>query len=131
MKFQPTHDRILIKPTPPEEERAGLFLLKQDQEQPSEGIVIAVGTGVPLHNVNLTVNGDATEANMNALKEVITLLKEGRPMRVKVGDYVLYGKYAGTKVVHDEQEHIIIREADVFGCLVNDELQPSDNTQDY
>ena len=68
---------------------------------------------------------------MNALKDVIKLLKEGRPMRVKVGDYVLYGKYAGTKVIHDDYEHIIIREADVFGILVNDELQPSDNTQDY
>lgn len=131
MKFIPTHDRILIKPTPPEEERAGLYLLQQDQEQRSEGLVIAVGTGVPLHNVNLTINGDALEANMNSLKEVITLLKEGRPMRVNVGDYVLYGKYAGTKVILDDTEHLIIREADVFGILVNDQPQPVDNTQDY
>lgn len=131
MKFIPTHDRILIKPTPPADELAGLILLQQDQEPRSEGLVISVGTGVPLHNVNLTINGDAAEANMNALKEVITLLKEGRPMRVKPGDYVLYGKYAGTKVLLDDIEYIIIREADVFGILVNDQPQPADNTQDY
>lgn len=120
MRFQPIHDRILIKPTPPDNHRAGLEMLQSEVEPKSEGTVVAVGHGVPLHNIHLNLTGDADDATMIALKEVVSMIEQGRKMRVKVGDYVMYGKYAGTKIIHEGEEHIMIREADVFGILTDD-----------
>lgn len=122
MKFKPTHDRVLIKPTPRDQFIADNFeLLDGDQQDKSEGTVVAVGDGVPLHDIRLQVTGELTEASMNSLKEVIALIERGRQMRVQPGDYVQYGRYAGTKVMYEGEEHIMIREADIFGKFLSDE----------
>ena len=121
MKFKPTHDRVLIKPTPRDQFIAGFELLDGDQQDKSEGTVVAVGDGVPLHDIRLQVTGELTEASMNALKEVIALIERGRQMRVQPGDHVQYGRYAGTKVMYEGEEHIMIREADIFGKFISDE----------
>lgn len=111
------HDRILIKPTPADKVRCGLELLSQDQEEKAEGTVVMVGHGVPLHDIRLNISGDL-DANTGAiLKEIVELIEKGRAMQVKEGDYVLYGKYAGTKVNFNDEEHILIREGDVFMIL--------------
>lgn len=118
MRFEPFQDRILIKPTPPDEYvGGGLQLLSSDKEPKAEGIVIEVGRGVPLHEINLKVTGDVTVEAMIALKQVVELIENGRKMLAQPGDYVLYGKYAGTKQMHNGEEHIIVRESDVFGRL--------------
>jgi co-chaperonin GroES (HSP10) len=117
MKFNPLADRILIKPTPPDNFRGGLEI---QGEPKAEGTVIAIGKGVPLHNITLNVTGEVTPEAMSHLAEVVSLIEKGRAMNVKVGDYVMYGKYAGTKVMHNDEEHIIIREADVFGDLTEE-----------
>ena len=113
MKFKPHQDRILIKPTPPDKFRGGIELL--DAEDKTEGTVIAVGTGVPLHNIHLNVTGDVSEAAMDKLLQVVKLIEKGREMAYQPGDYVIYGRYAGTKITYNGEEHILIRDGDVFG----------------
>ena len=55
MKFKPTHDRVLIKPTPRDQFIADNFeLLDGDQQDKSEGTVVAVGDGVPLHDIRIS-----------------------------------------------------------------------------
>lgn len=115
MEFQPVHDRILIKPTPPDKFRGAIELLDSETEPKSEGTVIAVGDGVPLHNIKLNVTGEVTKEAMEALERVVDKIEKGRQMRVQPGQYVLYGRYAGTKVRLNDEDYIIIREADVFG----------------
>lgn len=117
MKFNPTADRILIKPADPDKFRAGLEMFGADVVEKSEGTVIAVGTGVLLHNIKLNVTGEVTPEAMNKLHDIVTLIERGRELMYKPGDYVVYGKYAGTKVMIDEVEHLVIRECDVFGTL--------------
>lgn len=121
MNFKPERDRILIKPADPDKYRGGLEFYGSDVQDKAEGEVIAVGPGVPLHNIRLEVTGEVTEAAMQKLKEVVELIERGREMRYKPGDYVMYGKYAGTKIRLDEVEYIIVREADVFGTLEDNE----------
>ncbi len=116
-QFQPIHDRICIKPTAPDNFVAGIELFGADIQEKAEGTVVSVGQGVPLHEINLKVLGDATLETMSRVEEVVRLIENGRKMRVKVGDYVIYGKYAGTKIKLDGEDHIIVREADVFGIL--------------
>ena len=86
MKIRPLHDRILV--TRIEEEtttKGGLIIPDTAKEKPQEGRVVAVGSG--------------------------KLLEDGsvRPLDVKTGDKVLFGKYAGSEVKLDGDEHIIIR----------------------
>lgn len=120
MKFNPNHDRILIKPTPPEQERAGLQMLASEVEPKAEGTVIAIGKGVPSHNIHLNVTGDVTPESMAMLNEVVQLIERGRQLSCKPGDYVMYGRYAGTKIIHNGEEHLLIRDADVFGLLTEE-----------
>lgn len=124
-QFNPVHDRILIKPADPDKYVAGLELIGNDVQDKAEGEVISVGTGVPLHNVKLEVTGEVNEAAMDKLLKVVELIERGRQMRVKPGDYVLYGKYAGTKVTIDEVNYVIVRENDVFGTLRDSEQTPT------
>lgn len=120
MRFEPHHDRILIKPAPPETSRAGLELMSNDIQDKAEGTVIEIGTGVPLHNIKLEVTGEVTEAAMDKLIKVIELINKGREISYKPGDYVLYGRHAGTKVPINGEDFIMLREADVFGKLIDD-----------
>jgi chaperonin GroES len=90
-KIQPLGDRVVIKPTPREEKsKGGIVLPDTAKEKPQEGEIIAVGPG------RLTEDG----------KRIA--------MEVKVGDKVIYSKYAGTEVKLDEEELIIMRESDIL-----------------
>ena len=91
MALHPLGDRILIKHLEQEEKTAGGIILPDSaKEKPQEGKVLAVGKG--------------------------RLLEDGtvRPLEVKVGDTVLFAKYSGTEVLHDEKEYLILKEEDVL-----------------
>ena len=94
MAIQPLADRILVKLMAEEEKSPGGIILPDTaKEKPQEGKVVAVGKG--------------------------RLLEDGtvRPLEIKVGDTVLFAKYSGTEVNHDEKEFTILREDDVLAVL--------------
>jgi chaperonin GroES len=94
MKIRPLHDRVVIRRT--EEERkspGGIVIPDNAQEKPIQGEVLAVGHGKPLDNGQV------------------------RPMDVKVGDRVLFGKYSGSEVKIDGQELLVMREEDIMAVL--------------
>jgi chaperonin GroES len=94
MKMKPLYDRVLIKRIEEKEQKKGTIIIPDTaKEKPMEGKVIAVGAGA--------VN------------------KEGKrtPLEVKVGDRVLFGKYAGTEIKINDEEHVILREDEVLGIL--------------
>jgi chaperonin GroES len=94
MKMRPLHDRILIKRVEEEAKtKGGIIIPDTAKEKPQEGKVIAVGSG------RLTDAG-----------KVVAL-------EVKKGDRVLFGKYSGSEVNIDGEEHLIIREEDVLAIL--------------
>ena len=111
-KYQPLDDRILIKPDPQDEMIGGLLVADENKPKKLTGTVMAVGTGVPLHNIKLNITGDVSDTTQ--IKELIELLKAGRPMKVDVGDRVVYGQFAGTRLPIDGEEYIMLRESDVF-----------------
>lgn len=93
-KFRPLQDRILVKRLEAEEKTAGGIIIPDTaKEKPVEGRVIAVGNGKYLDN------GKRQE------------------LSVKTGDKVLFGKWSGTEIKVDGEEHIILREDDVLGVL--------------
>ena len=94
MKIRPLHDRVIVKRL--EEERktaSGIVIPDAAAEKPDQGQILAVGPGKRDEN--------------------------GKPvgMDVKVGDRVLFGKYAGTEIKVDGVEHIIIREDEILGII--------------
>ena len=91
-KIEPLGDKVVIKSTPKEEVSKGGIVLPDTaaKEKPQEGEIIAVGPG------RLTEKGQRIA------------------MEVKVGDKVIYSKYAGTEFKLDEQELIIMRESDIL-----------------
>jgi len=94
MKIRPLADRVVVKRTKEEEKtKGGIIIPDSAKEKPVEGLVIAVG------------NGKA--------------MKDGkvRPLDVKAGDRVLFGKYSGTEVKLDGEEHVILREDDLLAVL--------------
>ncbi|WP_456377794.1 co-chaperone GroES [Thiolapillus sp.] len=94
MKIRPLHDRLVIRRM--EEEHTspgGIVLPDSATEKPIEGEVIAVG------------NGKITDSG------------EVRPLDVKVGDKVLFGKYAGTEVKIGGEELLVMREEDIMGVI--------------
>jgi chaperonin GroES len=94
MNVRPLGDRVVLKPVEREERtKSGIVLPDTAKEKPQEGIVEAVGTGRILDNGNKV------------------------PMELKVGDRVLYAKYAGNEFKVDEIEYLIISEKDVLGVL--------------
>ena len=96
MKVRPLHDRILVRRVAEEEKtKGGIIIPDTAKEKPAEGEVIAVGGGKP--NDKGTV----------------------RPLEVKKGDRVLFGKYSGNEIKIDGIEHIILREEEVLGVLDN------------
>ena len=89
--LQPLADRVLVKPIEREEKtKSGIYLPDTDKEKPQEGEVIAVGTG------RMTEDGKRIALD------------------VKVGDVVLYSKYGGAEIKVDDEELIILREADIL-----------------
>ncbi|MBZ5637678.1 MAG: co-chaperone GroES [Acidobacteriia bacterium] len=94
MKVKPLYDRILVKRIEEKEQKRGNIIIPDTaKEKPMEGKVIAAGNG------KLDDNG----------KRV--------PLEVKVGDRVLFGKYAGTEIKIDDDEHVILREDEVLGVI--------------
>ena len=90
-KLVPLGDRVVIKPSPKEEvSRGGIVLPDTVKEKPVDGEIIAVGPG--------------------------KLTDEGKrlPMDVKVGDIVVYSKYAGTEFKDKDEELVIMRESDIL-----------------
>ena len=94
MKLKPLHDKVLIKPLDSSEEtKGGIILPDTAQEKPQEGRVVAVGKGKVLENGKV------------------------QPLEVKVGDKVLYGKYSGTEIKLNGDEHLIVREDDILAVI--------------
>jgi chaperonin GroES len=90
-KLTPIGDRVVIKPAPEETKtKSGIVLPDAAKEKPSEGTVVAVGTGRILDNGQKVA------------------------IEVKVGDLVIYSKYGGTEVKLDSEEYIILAERDIL-----------------
>lgn len=89
VNFKPLADRVLIEPTAAETKTAsGIIIPDSAKEKPQEGLVVAVGEG-----------------------------KKDEPLTVKVGDKVLYGKYAGSELKLDGKDFLIVRESDLLGIV--------------
>ncbi len=94
MKLRPLHDRILVKRVEEETKtKGGIIIPETAKEKPIQGDVIAVGNG--------KIGDDG----------------KTRPLEIKKGDRVLFGKYGGTEVKIDDEEYVIMREDDVMGVL--------------
>jgi chaperonin GroES len=94
LKIRPLHDRVIIKRT--EEERTspgGILIPDSATEKPIKGTVIAVGKGKILENGNV------------------------RPLDIKVGDNILFGKYSGTEVKVDGDELLVMKEEDIMAVI--------------
>ena len=89
VNIKPLADRVLVQPAAAEEKTAGGIIIPDTaKEKPQRGVVVAVGTG-----------------------------KKDEPMTVKVGDNVLYGKYAGTEIQIEGQDLLIMRESDLLAIV--------------
>ena len=87
--IKPLADRVVIEPREAETKTAaGLYIPDNAKEKPQQGTIVAAGPG-----------------------------KKDEPMEVKVGDQVLYGKYAGTEVKLDDEEFIIVKQNDVLAVI--------------
>src|SRR6516165_10340377 len=94
MKFRPLHDRVVVRRIDAEEKSSGGIIIPDTaKEKPSQGEVIAVGSGGRDESGKLT------------------------PIDVKVDDRVLFGKWSGTEVKIDGQELLIMKESDIMGVL--------------
>jgi len=94
MKIRPLHDRVVVRRKEEETKTAGGIVLPgKAAEKPSQGEVVAVGTGRVLDN------------------------GEVRPLALKVGDVVVFGQYAGSTVKLDGEEFLIMSETEIFGIL--------------
>jgi chaperonin GroES len=89
VNITPLADRVLVEPAAAEEKTAsGIIIPDTAKEKPQRGTVIAAGNG-----------------------------KTDEPMTVKVGDTILYGKYAGTELSVEGQDYLIMRESDIFAII--------------
>ncbi len=94
MKVRPLYDRVIVKRVQEEEKtKSGIIIPDTAKEKPQEGEVIAVGQGKILEN------------------------GQKIPLDVKVGDRVIFGKYAGNEIKIDGEEYLIMREEDILGIL--------------
>ncbi|MDX5325474.1 MAG: co-chaperone GroES [Bacteroidota bacterium] len=89
LSIRPLADRVIVEPAPAETKTSsGIIIPDTAQEKPQSGTIVAVGGG-----------------------------KKDEPMTVKVGDNVLYGKYAGTEFKYDGKDYLIMRESDIFAIV--------------
>ena len=89
VNVKPLGDRVLVEPLPAENKTAsGIIIPDTAKEKPMKGTVVAAGPG-----------------------------KTDEPVTVKVGDVVLYGKYAGTELTVDGKDYLIMRESDIFAVI--------------
>lgn len=92
-KFKPLRDRVVIRRQPLEERKGLIWLPQTSQTKPQIGEVIAVGEGY------IDERGGTV------------------PLRVKVGQRILFGKYVGTDISLDDEELVIMREEDILGVV--------------
>jgi chaperonin GroES len=89
VQVKPLHDRVIVRAAAAEEKTAGGIIIPDTaQEKPQRGVVVAAGNG-----------------------------KVDEPMTVKIGDTVLYGKYAGTEITIEGEELLIMRESDILAII--------------
>jgi chaperonin GroES len=94
VKIRPLHDRVILKRIEEEEKsKGGIIIPDTAKEKPQEGKVVAVGKG------KINEDGEVT------------------PLDIKVNDRVLFGKYAGSEINIDGEEHLILREEDILGVI--------------
>jgi chaperonin GroES len=94
MKIRPLQDRVIVKRVAEEEKsKGGIIIPDTAKEKPQEGKVVAVGKG--------KVGEDG----------------KVRPLDVKAGDRILFGKYSGSEIKMDGEEHLILREDDILGIV--------------
>lgn len=110
-------DRILIRPDKASDEIAGLILQQHEREKPVIGTVLVVGPGRHQYNVKLDITVPVTPEVINRLDQLVDKIRQPVDFGVKVGDRVLYGRYAGTKVKHQGEEVLFIRASDVLSIL--------------
>ncbi len=93
-QIKPLGDRVVVKPSDQEgTTKSGIVLPDTSKEKPQEGKIVAVGAGRRLDSGELA------------------------PLEVKIGDKVLYAKYAGTEVKVEGEEYLIVREADILAVM--------------
>lgn len=89
LSLKPLADRVIVEAAAAAETASsGIIIPDTAKEKPMQGTIVAVGNG-----------------------------KKDEPMTVKVGDKVLYGKYAGTEITHNGTEYLIMRESDIFAVI--------------
>jgi chaperonin GroES len=94
MKFRPLHDRVLLRRVAEESRTAGGIIIPDTaKEKPMEGEVVAVGPGARSEDGEI------------------------RPLDVRVGDRVLFGKWSGTEIKLDGEELMIMKESDLMGII--------------
>ncbi len=94
MKIRPLQDRVIVKRIEEEEKtKGGIIIPDTAKEKPQEGRIVAVGKG------KVNENGKIT------------------PPDVKVNDRILFGKYSGSEINIDGEEHLIMREEDILGVI--------------
>ena len=94
MAFRPLHDRVVVRRVDSEEKSAGGIIIPDTaQEKPSEGEIVAVGSGTRSEDGKVT------------------------PLDVKAGDRVLFGKWSGTEVKLDGKDLLIMKESDIMGII--------------
>ncbi|HZO13062.1 MAG TPA: co-chaperone GroES [Polyangiaceae bacterium] len=94
MRIRPLHDRVIVKRVEGENKtKGGLYIPDTAKEKPIEGTVVAVGNGKILEDGSV------------------------RKLEVKAGDRILFGKYSGTEVKIEGEEHLILREDDILGVV--------------
>jgi chaperonin GroES len=94
MSFRPLHDRVLVKRLEEQSKsKGGIIIPDTAKEKPQEGEIVAVGSGA--------IQDDGS----------------GRPLDVKAGDRILFGKWSGTEVTLDGEELLIMKESDILGIV--------------
>lgn len=94
MKVRPLHDKVLIEVLDAEEKtKGGIIIPETAVEKPQEGKVVAVGTGIILPDATI------------------------KPLDVKKGDKILFGKYGGTPITVDGKEYLIVREDEILAVV--------------
>src|SRR5437762_3289795 len=94
MAFRPLHDRVLVRRIEADEKTAGGITIPDSaKEKPSEGEIVAVGTGAKAEDGKVT------------------------PLDVKTGDRILFGKWSGTEVKLDGEDLLIMKESDIMGII--------------
>jgi chaperonin GroES len=89
LTIKPLSDRVVVEPAQAEEKTAGGIIIPDTaKEKPQKGKVVAVGSG-----------------------------KKDEPLTVKVGDFILYGKYGGTDITIEGKDYLIMRESDIYAIV--------------